>query len=242
MTIQFANLTWQASENALNQPYSLDFNDVYFNSENGLAETQYVFIEKNKLVERFKNLQAPVFTVLETGFGTGLNFYAVADCWLQHAPKTATLRYLSIEKYPLSLTDMQRASQLWQQLTHVSSDFLRHYQHLKSPASFFSMPASLMGIGLWLGDVNDILPKLQLESCVDAFLLDGFAPAKNADMWSLENLNHLARLASSNATFATFTSASSVRKNLKTVGFSVEKHAGFGKKREMLAGVFVGNK
>ena len=109
------------------------------------------------------------------------------------------------------------------------------------------MAAGLMDIGLQLGDINHVLPHLQItdtnypQSFVDAFLLDGFAPAKNAEMWSEENLNHLARIASGSATFATFTSASIVRKNLEKVGFRVEKHPGFGKKREMLAGYFHGH-
>ena len=244
--MQFANIEWRASENATLTPYSLDFNDVYFNSENGYAETQYVFIDKNDLINRFKNLQESAFTIFETGFGTGLNFYAVADCWLKHAPKMAKLRYFSIEKLPLNLTNMQRASQLWPQFSVISNEFLAHYKTLQLPSSVFSMAASRIDIGLWLGDINDVLPNIQITdknwptSYVDAFLLDGFAPAKNADMWQADTLNHLARIASSNATFATFTSASMVRKNLQSAGFCVEKLAGFGKKREMLRGVFLG--
>jgi tRNA 5-methylaminomethyl-2-thiouridine biosynthesis bifunctional protein len=242
MTIQFANIQWNE-----NQPYSLDFNDVYFNSDNGLAETQYVFIEKNDLINRFKNLKEPVFTVFETGFGTGLNFYAVADCWLTHAPKTATLRYFSVEKFPLTFADMQRVRQLWPQFSAISSEFLTHYQNLKSFTSVFSIARSRIDIGLQLGDLNDVLPTLQItnekwpENFVDAFLLDGFAPAKNPDIWREDTLNHLARIASGNSTIATFTSASAVRKTLEKIGFRVQKYPGFGKKREMLAGYFGGH-
>jgi tRNA 5-methylaminomethyl-2-thiouridine biosynthesis bifunctional protein len=242
MTIQFANVQWNE-----NQPYSLDYNDVYFNSEDGLAETQYVFIEKNDLVNRFKNLKEPVFTVFETGFGTGLNFFAVANCWLTHAPKTATLRYFSVEKFPLTFADMQRVSQLWPQFSAISSEFLTYYKNFKNPSSVFSMAGSPIDIGLQLGDLNDVLPTLQISNekwpnnYVDAFLLDGFAPAKNPDMWSLKNMSHLARIASGSATFATFTSASAVRKTLEKIGFRVQKYPGFGKKREMLAGYFGGH-
>ncbi len=245
--MQFANIEWRASENAIFTPYSLDFNDVYFNTDNGLAETEYIFIDKNDLINRFKNLQESAFTIFETGFGTGLNFYAVANCWLKYAPKTAKLRYFSVEKLPLTFADMQRASQLWPQFSAISNEFLTHYNTLQFPSSVFSMAVSRIDIGLWLGDINDVLPNLQItdeywpESYVDAFLLDGFAPAKNADMWQADTLNHLARIASGNATFATFTSASIVRKNLQSAGFRVEKHAGFGKKREMLAGYFGGH-
>ncbi len=247
MTIKYATIDWREHGNDQHQPYSLDFNDIYFNTEDGLAETNYVFIEKNDLINRFKNLKEPVFTLFETGFGTGLNFYAVADCWLKHAPKTAKLRYFSIEKLPLNLADMQRSSQLWPQFSVISNEFLTHYKNLQFPMSVFSMAGSRIDVGLWLSDINDALPTLQItnekwpESYVDAFLLDGFAPAKNPDMWQHANLNHLARIASGTATFATFTSASSVRKTLEKVGFRVQKFPGFGKKREMLAGYFYGH-
>ena len=80
------------------------------------------------------------------------------------------------------------------------------------------------------------LPKI--SQIADAWLLDGFAPAKNVDMWSSQVFAHIASLSKENTTFATFTSASAVRRGLQAAGFTVEKHAGFGKKREMLSGVF----
>lgn len=252
MTIKYATIEWREYDNGQHQPYSVDFNDVYFNSEDGLAEAQYVFIDKNDLINRFKNLQKPVFTILETGFGTGLNCYTVVNCWLKYAPKTAKLRYFSIEKLPLTFVDMQRASQLWPQFSNISNEFLSQYTNIQSclqsslqfPRSIFSIAESRIDIGLWLGDINHVLPNLQIsdenwpESGVDTFLLDGFAPAKNIEMWQHETLSHLARLSNAGSTFATFTSASSVRKNLEKIGFHVQKYPGFGKKREMLAGYY----
>ena len=234
----YANIEWRGVDN--NQPYSLDFNDVYFNSENGYAETQYVFIEKNDLIARFKALQQPVFTIAETGFGTGLNFLAIVDCWLKYAPKTAKLIYLTIEKLPLRFADMQRSCQLWPQFSAISSEFLMHYKDLTYPTSIFSMAAGRIDIGLWLGDIKDVLTKI-IHLQVDAWLLDGFAPAKNADMWSDDVFKHIARLSKPNTTFATYTSASAVRRGLHAVGFDVKKHRGFGKKREMLFGSFLEN-
>ena len=235
--MRYANIEWRGVDN--NQPYSLDFNDVYFNSENGFAETQYVFIEKNNLIARFKALQQPVFTIAETGFGTGLNFLAIADCWLKYAPKTAKLNYLTIEKLPLSLADMQRSCKLWSQFSEISTELLTHYENLIYPTTAFCMAAGLIDIGLWLGDVKDVLTNIT-HLQVDAWLLDGFAPAKNADMWTDDVFKHIARLSKPDTTFSTFTSASAVRRSLQAAGFDVKKHQGFGKKREMLSGVFIG--
>jgi tRNA 5-methylaminomethyl-2-thiouridine biosynthesis bifunctional protein len=70
----------------------------------------------------------------------------------------------------------------------------------------------------------------------DAFYLDGFAPDRNPAMWSAPLLKALARLAAPGATVATYSAAGVVRDGLIAAGFDVEKRAGFGRKRDMLAG------
>ena len=67
-----------------NQPYSTRFNDIYFSKNNGLNETNYVFIKQNQLENRFNQLaNNQHFTIAETGFGTGLNFLATLKVWQQ---------------------------------------------------------------------------------------------------------------------------------------------------------------
>ncbi len=68
------------------------------------------------------------------------------------------------------------------------------------------------------------------------WFLDGFAPAKNPDMWTQNLFNAMARLARPGSTLATFTSAGFVRRGLQDAGFTMQKRKGFGRKREMLCG------
>jgi tRNA 5-methylaminomethyl-2-thiouridine biosynthesis bifunctional protein len=232
--MQYANIKW-----INNQPYSIDFNDIYFNSEDSLAETEYVFIEHNRLRERFTSLENSTFTIIETGFGTGFNFLAVATHWLALAKYSAQLHFISIEKFPLKLDDLRRAHETWPQFAEISSELLQNYTKLKVENNVFSMAGGRIQLALQVNDILDVLP--QITQNADAWFLDGFAPAKNSEMWSSGVLEHIARLSKPNATFATFTSASDVRRGLQKVGFEVEKNTGFGKKREMLSGVFTGS-
>lgn len=229
--MQYARIEWRE-----NQPYSLDFKDVYFSTDDGLLETQYVFIKQNDLENRFKNLNKPTFSIIETGFGTGLNFLAIADCWLKNAPKSAKLQFISIEKYPLKLADLKRAHALWPQFSAISHELIEQYPTLKANCNSFSMAASRIQLAFWACDVKDALPAI--NQTADAWVLDGFAPAKNQDMWTHEIFEHIARLSIDSTTFATFTSAGNVRRGLQTVGFKCTKHVGYGKKREMLSGIF----
>jgi tRNA 5-methylaminomethyl-2-thiouridine biosynthesis bifunctional protein len=94
-------------------------------------------------------------------------------------------------------------------------------------------------LDVWFGDINELTETLDdsLQQQVDAWFLDGFAPAKNPDMWTQGLFNAMARLARPGATLATFTSAGFVRRGLQDAGFTMRKSKGFGRKREMLTGV-----
>ncbi|MDP2247892.1 MAG: bifunctional tRNA (5-methylaminomethyl-2-thiouridine)(34)-methyltransferase MnmD/FAD-dependent 5-carboxymethylaminomethyl-2-thiouridine(34) oxidoreductase MnmC, partial [Nitrosomonadales bacterium] len=94
------DLDWQNG-----QPYSNQFGDIYFSSESGLAESQYVFLQHNRLAERWARLSSAHFCIAETGFGTGLNFLTAWDLWSKTAPNQARLNFISIEKYPLNPHD-----------------------------------------------------------------------------------------------------------------------------------------
>ena len=235
--MQFANISWQESIHCKETPYSLDFNDFYFNSDNGLQETEYVFIEHNQLKQRFSSLENSHFTIIETGFGTGLNFLAVAAHWLALAPPSAALHFISIEKTPLNLADLRRVHALWPQFAAISNELLQQYANFKVGNNVFSMAEDRIQLALQADDILLALPLISQKA--DAWLLDGFAPAKNNEMWSEKVFQHIARLSKPTTTFATFTSAGAVKRGLQAVGFDVQKHAGFGKKREMISGVFI---
>lgn len=231
MNTNNAQLEWQN-----NQPYSSLYGDVYFSSDSGLAETQYVFLQHNHLEQRWKNLNADIFTIAETGFGTGLNFLCAWDLWNKVAPKNATMHFISTEMHPISLADLEKALSLWPELASLSQSLTEQYHDLFPGWHRFEFDQSRVVLTLLVGDVNRTLPELNAK--VDAWFLDGFSPAKNPDMWLQPLFQNIANLSKKDATFATFTSASVVRKGLESVGFVVSKTSGFGKKREMLSGCF----
>ncbi len=234
--MQFATLKWNQQH-----PYSLDFDDVYYSSVNGLAETEYVFIRHNQLTERFTRLEKTPFTIIETGFGTGLNFLSAVQHFLEHAPTSASLRYISIERFPLNIGDLIRANQNWPMFNETALQLYAIYAKLKIGLNPFGLYQNRINLDLWIGDVSECLSKIQIPTradFADAWFLDGFAPAKNSNMWSENLFSEMARLSNSNTTFATFTSAGRVRRALLTAGFEVSKVAGFGQKREMLYGRF----
>jgi len=219
------------------QPYASTFQDVYFSTDNGLLETDYVFLQSNQLPARWQLINTPTFTITETGFGTGLNFLCAAKLWLETAPEHAVLNFISVEKYPLSLQEISTALQLWPELSALSTALLDQYAAL-TDAQTISLYNHKVQLSLLIGDATEQLSHIQHKT--DAWFLDGFAPSKNPGMWQPALFAQMARLSHPATTFATFTSAGIVRRGLTAAGFQVNKKPGFGKKREMIYGQAAG--
>jgi tRNA 5-methylaminomethyl-2-thiouridine biosynthesis bifunctional protein len=221
------------------RPYSRVFDDVYFSDKSGLDETRYVFIEQNRLAERFAALPPGGRLVIgETGFGTGLNFLCAWQVFEQHAVDGARLHFVSVEKYPLRLADLQRALALWPELKEFADQLLAQYVAIHQGFQRLTLANGRVTLTLLIGDALEQLP--QLDAQIDAWFLDGFAPAKNPDMWTAELFVELARLAAPGSTISTFTSTGWVRRLLNAAGFKMKRTPGIGHKWEILRGEFLG--
>lgn len=238
--IQPANLEF----NNEGTPVSRDFDDVYFSNDNGLEETRYVFLGGNQLEARFPNHNRDHFIVAESGFGTGLNFLtlwqAFADFRRAHPQATLQrLHFISFEKFPLKKADLQQAHLHWLELAEYAQQLQAQWPMALPGCHRLLLDEGRVTLDLWFGDINELTDRLDdsLNRQVDAWFLDGFAPAKNPDMWTPELFRAMARLARPGATLATFTSAGFVRRGLQEAGFTMQKCKGFGRKREMLTGV-----
>lgn len=220
-------------------PHSRHYDDVYFSREQGIEETHYVFLEQNRLRERFAAL-APheCLTIGETGFGTGLNFYCAWQCFAKHAPAEARLQMISVEKFPLTRLDLERAARLWPSLAAFSQPLLAQYVAVHPGFQHFSFDGGRVTLTLLIGDVLEQLPTL--DARIDAWFLDGFAPAKNPDMWTPALFEQMARLSAPGTTLGTFTTTGWVRRALMAAGFTLRKVPGLGKKWEIMGGTFTG--
>ena len=236
-TIQHAKIHF----NEENTPVSDKFDDVYFSNQDGLAETHYVFLEGNQLWERWVNYQEAHFVIAETGFGTGLNFFAVTSLFREFRQKYPDsplkhLYFISFEKYPLPLDALQQAHLAYPQFSRLTQYLQQHWLNPIQGCYRFHFDETTLD--LWFGDVAENLPQLgdYMNDKIDAWFLDGFAPSKNPDMWNEQLYQQMFRFTKPQGTFATFTAASAVRKGLENAGFNITKRKGFGKKRECLSG------
>lgn len=234
-----AQLQWRDART----PLASTFDDVYFSCDDGLAESRYVFIAANGLPERWASHPRPLFVVAETGFGTGLNFLALWQSWRQaRASGVAVprLHFISVEKHPLRHADHQQALAAWPELQPLSEQLLAALPLASPGLHRRSFEDGQLQLDLWYGDLFDFIDQSAPFSA-DAWFLDGFAPARNPEMWQPRLFAWMAANSSTNTTVATFTAVGQIRRDLQAAGFAMAKVAGFGRKREMLVGQLQGS-
>ncbi|EOQ97516.1 S-adenosyl-L-methionine-dependent methyltransferase [Leptospira wolbachii serovar Codice str. CDC] len=225
-------------------PVSVLFDDVYFSKQGGWEESQFVFVSGNEIQSKLEGNDKPTFRIGELGFGSGLNVFVTLDVWkLSKNPPPVT--FISLEGYPLTanilltlnasypdkdlwfeelICSYESATQTWEK-DPSKNLWTYHWKHTYNQNSFT--------LQVYFGDIKDCLPNFPE---IHSWYLDGFSPGKNPDMWSSEVLKQLREKSIVGTSFATFSSAGFLRRNLAELGFVVEKKKGFGRKREMISG------
>lgn len=226
----------QQADNAIewhegDMPYSPVFGDHFYSRADGRAECDHVFINGNRLPERWQGRRQ--FTVAELGFGTGLNFCETWRQWRENRPADGRLLFVSFEKYPLASNDIDRALSVWPQLSDCREQLVAHWS--SATAEFVRIDFDdTIALELHVGDAHICLSHWRDEA--DAWFLDGFAPDRNEAMWSQDLMAQVFDHTVPGGTFATYTAAGWVRRNLEAAGFSISKQPGYAGKRDMTTG------
>lgn len=218
---QSARLDWHEGV-----PVSTRFDDPYYSLQDGLAETRHVFLAGNDLPERFRD----GFHIAELGVGTGLNLLAAAALW-QDSGMQGTLHYTGFEAFPMTRAEVQTALALFSDtLPAEVLEALLGAWALEG----FSLRINGLEARMIIGDARHTLPAW--DGTADAWFLDGFAPARNPELWEAPLLAQVAAHTAPGGSFATYTAAGAVRRALDAAGFDVARVPGYGRKRHMSRG------
>ncbi|EHO9375118.1 bifunctional tRNA (5-methylaminomethyl-2-thiouridine)(34)-methyltransferase MnmD/FAD-dependent 5-carboxymethylaminomethyl-2-thiouridine(34) oxidoreductase MnmC [Campylobacter upsaliensis] len=208
-----------------NTPYSLDFEDFYFNSQEGVEESRFVY------TEAFEWEECESFIIAETGFGIGLNFFLTLQNFLKTKKRPKRLFYVSVEGFylePSFLREAYKRLGIYEEIKELLEQFLLFYP--KCAKGIYRFYFKDCFLDLVFDDIS-VLKRLEFEANI--WYLDGFSPSKNSLMFDENTLFEIARLSKLNATILSFSSSSFLQKNLKHCGFDVAKMKGF-RKREMV--------
>lgn len=216
-------------------PVSTQFDDPYYSVDGGLAESRFVFLDGIDLPQLAHAASDQPVIIAETGFGTGLNFLATWQWWRKHAPNKRLI-FISAEAFPLDAQQLKRAHSHFPELSDLGSILVDAWPPQAQGYHPVDFDGGTVKLLLMFDDAATAFA--ELSGTVDAWYLDGFAPARNPDMWTETLFSEMAKHSQPGAKIATFTAAGFVRRGLTDAGFIVRKAQGFGRKRERLLGEF----
>ncbi|GAA4448608.1 tRNA (5-methylaminomethyl-2-thiouridine)(34)-methyltransferase MnmD [Nibrella saemangeumensis] len=189
-------------------------------------ESQRVFIELG-LEEAFRRFDDDLF-VFEMGFGTGLNALLTAR---EAGTRQRPVFYTAVEAYPLPMADAQQLN--FDTLLGTNYLSLLHeapWDGLTEIHSYFTLTKRQ-------GLLQDIATGDTLPGRFHLVYYDAFAPEAQPELWTEDIFKQIAALLRPGGLLVTYCSKGYVQRNLKAAGFSVEKHPGPARKREVLRAV-----
>lgn len=225
-----AAISWGAD----GAPRSDAFGDVYFNVEDGLAETRHVFLGGCGLSGAYFAETAAgrdQLAIAELGFGLGLNFFATLHAFAALPAPRPRLLYASFEIAPPAAEDIRRLAARWPELAPGIEALLDSGDWPPGDGVHERDIARGVRLRLGVGDAAELVPAW--KDAADAWFLDGFSPAKNPALWTPTLLGAVAARMRPGGRLATYSAAGHVRRALSAAGLHVEKRPGFGRKRDM---------
>lgn len=217
-------------------PQSSLYGDVYFSSEDGLAEAQAVYLAGCGLPQAWDGRKR--FTVAELGFGSGLNIAALLTLWKDRRPADGRLQIFSVEAHPMGAGDARRVLERWPQIAPAMEALLAAWPDPTPGFHRLDLPGFDAVFDLAILPADEALARW--DGRANAWFLDGFSPALNPAMWTPDLMRAVAARSAPGARAATFTVAGAVRRALAEAGFVVERKPGFGRKRQRLEAVLPG--
>ncbi len=206
--------------------YNATVGECYHSKHGAVQESKHVFV--NMGLDYFLNqYERKQVSILEIGFGTGLNFIQTCS---YISSTDIQLSYLGIEGFPLSLDIVQEmgygeyvSTVLWQQ-------FLDNYS-----ASFTEPTKVTAQIDLHIAQT--LLLEFKTDRQFDVVYFDAFAAVHQPEMWSDESLSHITQFIKPGGVFVTYAITGNLKRSMKALGFKIEKAPGAPGKREMLRAI-----
>lgn len=193
--------------------YHPEFRQHFHSLAGAGAEAEHKFVEPSALASR---LQAGDVTLLDIGFGLGVNAAAAIRC-----AENVAYGFLNITSLELDLRTLHAAQTLYA----PESLETRMLDALLSSGEFRTQHAHLQ---LYSGDARQTLPK---RDTFDIVFHDGFSPDCNPELWTLDFLRELKRHLNPGAVMVSYSSAYPFRGALFKLGFAVGESIPFGRRR-----------
>jgi len=195
----------------------------YHSTRGALQESKHVFLQAG-LVHTASMFPAEELSVLEVGFGTGLNFLVSMDYALEHQ---LSLRYTGVEAFPITDEELQSTDYQEYVKPELWAEFSSRYCACIDQRQELFPGQSLEILKTGIAEVPSV-PSYHLV------YYDAFSLQYQPEMWSNEVIEHTASFLRPGGVFVTYAITGNLKRALTSFGFKVEKLVGAPGKRQML--------
>lgn len=202
-----------------------ELNETYHSIHGAIQESNHVFI-KNGLHYYIEQMQPKAISILEVGFGTGLN--ALLTCL---DPKTSgiAITYDAVEAFPLPI-DVTEQLNYPSCLGKPEAQTLMNRMH-ETPWN----KKSRLTRDFILHKINSELQSLAMEDeSYDIVYFDAFAPSKQPELWKLEVLSPVIWAIKEGGILVTYCARGQFKRDLKSLNMDVKSLSGPPGKLEMV--------
>ncbi|MEP1094570.1 MAG: tRNA (5-methylaminomethyl-2-thiouridine)(34)-methyltransferase MnmD [Cyclobacteriaceae bacterium] len=209
------------TEDGSHSLFDEELNETYHSTRGALGESQHVFIKEGLTYFLDKYGVAEV-SILEIGLGTGLNAFLAAIYSEEHQVETA---FTSLEPFPVE-------KEIWKNLNYHQSEQEKDLFHTIHSTQW----ESLEGISAFFS-LEKTATKLEHFTTSQSFniiFFDAFAPSKQEEVWSFENIKKCFSLLNTNGILVTYCAQGQFKRDLAQAGFEVETLQGAMGKKEMV--------
>jgi len=193
-----------------------EMDETYHSRKGAITESDYVYIQQG-----LATLQTSTPRILEFGFGTGLNAWLSYKYGVAHSLQ---IQFTTVELHPLP-------AEVWQQLNHFGDEDDRTiwYDLMQAP---WDQETELNQFCIY--KQQQAFLELEENQCkFDLLYYDAFAPSKQPEVWDMAHLKKAYSCLKSGGVLVTYCAQGQFKRNLKSIGFSVEKLPGPPGKAEM---------
>lgn len=206
--------------------YNEQVGEHYHSKHGAVQESKHVFLMSGLQFWKDKESQSSI-SILEIGFGTGLNFILTADYCISN---TIQLDYCGIEAYPLGIEVIRNTDYNQFVSESIWNDFVENYSLAQQELRKLNDHVSLQ-------IAHQKVLDFEIEKTFDVIYFDAFAAVHQPEMWTDETLAHVTKFLKPGGVFVTYAITGNLKRSMKALGFTIEKAPGAPGKREMLRAI-----
>ena len=219
----------QVTEDGSHTLFSEMAGQTYHSSHGAVQESRHIFI--SQLMGQQSMVNGQQLSVLEIGFGTGLNALLTAQWARENGVK---VDYTTIELYPLKEEVYRELN--YGKLLGDEGLFLRLYKAewdvgWVEVTENFAIRKCKSDIVEWLRNAQCTMHNAQL---FDVVYFDAFSPDAQPELWTEEVFQNVYALMKEGGVLMTYCAKGDVRRAMLAAGFRVEKLQGPPGKRHIL--------